>query len=78
MTGPDHYREAERYLGVLVEKERGEYPGEESIVAEAQVHAILALAAATALGTSAAEALTWAEVAGTRPSDGGTEPGPRR
>jgi hypothetical protein len=44
MTGPDHYREAEELLGTLARADRGTYPGEEGIVAEAQVHAILALA----------------------------------
>ena len=46
MTGPDHYREAERLLGevgtVMGELE----PRAASQVAKAQVHAILALAAA--------------------------------
>lgn len=41
MTGPEHYRKAERLL-------RNEYRTDRSI-AEAQVHATLALAAATAL-----------------------------
>lgn len=41
MTGPEHYRKAERLL-------RDEYRTDRS-VAEAQVHATLALAAATAL-----------------------------
>lgn len=41
MTGPEHYREAERIL-------RDEYRTDRC-VAEAQVHATLALAAATAL-----------------------------
>lgn len=38
MTGPEHYKEAERLLGT-------DYPPE---TAKAQVHATLALAAATA------------------------------
>jgi hypothetical protein len=42
MTGPEHYREAERLLGVAEEPE-------DIRLAEAQVHATLALAAATAL-----------------------------
>ncbi|MET9704892.1 hypothetical protein [Streptomyces griseus] len=41
MTGPEHYREAERLL-------KDEYRTAQSI-ADAQVHATLALAAATAL-----------------------------
>jgi hypothetical protein len=51
MTGPDHYRQAEELLGyaeALPAEERG---GQEdmSFLTEAQVHATLALAAATAL-----------------------------
>jgi hypothetical protein len=51
MTGPEHYRQAEKLLGfaeALPAEERG---GAEdmSFLAEAQVHATLALAAATAL-----------------------------
>jgi hypothetical protein len=49
MTGPEHYLEAERLLDSLYGVERGSLPGEASIAAEAQVHATLALAAATAL-----------------------------
>jgi hypothetical protein len=66
MTGPDHYRKAEEltakahdYLG------RGE--GQDSAAvwaAVAQIHATLALAAATALGTTAADGRAWHEVAG--------------
>ena len=44
MTGPDHYREAERLLA------EARYPEEHAgLLAEAQVHATLALTAATAL-----------------------------
>jgi hypothetical protein len=65
MTGPEHYLEAERLLDVLHGKERGTYPGEKSIVAEAQVHGILALAAATALGHSQfADLQAWRDAAG--------------
>ncbi|MFF9554544.1 hypothetical protein ACF1DY_01750 [Streptomyces albus] len=62
MTGPEHYREAERLL-------RDQYRTAQSI-AEAQVHATLALAAATALvdetprSDSHSEYRAWAEVAG--------------
>jgi len=45
MSGPAHYREAERLLGRAAELE----PGPCALtIAEAQVHATLALAAATA------------------------------
>lgn len=50
MTGPEHYREAERLLnpkGVLYTAVPEEIP---AVIAQAQVHATLALAAATALG----------------------------
>jgi predicted trehalose synthase len=74
MTGPDHYLEAEE----LTEKAR-EYLGQgdeqESAAvwaAVAQVHATLALAAASALGTMAAESRPWADVAGTRLSAAGS------
>ena len=72
MTGPDHYRKAEEltakahdYLG------RGE--GQDSAAvwaAVAQIHATLALAAATALGTTAADGRAWTGVAGTKFSAG--------
>lgn len=49
MTGPDHYRKAEDLLSSadLNQLEPGS-PAERSVFAEAQVHATLALAAATA------------------------------
>ena len=47
MTGPEHYREAEQSLAAL---SRG-LAEPEHLLAEAQVHATLALAAATALGS---------------------------
>lgn len=46
MNGPDHYRQAER---LLVKAERSEIELSNALVLEAQVHATLALAAATAL-----------------------------
>ena len=48
MNGPDHYREAEKLLALLPDTERGS-SDEPGIIAEAQVHATLAVAAA--LGT---------------------------
>lgn len=49
MTGPEHYREAEQLAAQAhtVDQEYAMY-----LVAKAQVHATLALAAATALGTA--------------------------
>ena len=71
MTGPDHYRKAEEltakahdYLG------QGEGQSADVWAAVAQIHATRALAAATALGTTAADGRAWAEVAGTRFSVG--------
>ena len=49
MTGPDHYREAERLLAEMP-RERLPHPDIAMIQQVAQVHATLALAAATALG----------------------------
>lgn len=48
MTGPEHYAAAEGLLEVCSHVER-DTPGERSMFAEAQVHATLALAAATAM-----------------------------
>lgn len=60
MTGPEHYTEAER----LIENPRAAVD-----IARAQVHATLALAAATALGSapafsSYAHSQAWTDVAG--------------
>lgn len=67
MTGPEHYREAER---LIASSYRDGELSPEALIAEAQVHATLALAAATALndnepGLPACEWKTWREVAGT-------------
>lgn len=48
MTGPEHYREAERLLAVCAGLQRGSEL-DTACTAAAQVHATLALAAATAL-----------------------------
>ncbi|MVO84134.1 hypothetical protein GPA10_04955 [Streptomyces sp. p1417] len=72
MTGPEHYREAERLL-------RDQYRTDQSI-AEAQVHATLALAAATAMqaavdgcepGMGSGEYHEWYQAAGVKPRQGG-------
>jgi len=68
MSGPAHYRESERLLGRAAELEAGPCA---LTIAEAQVHATLALAAATAYPAvrdhwAAADSGTpreWAEVA---------------
>jgi hypothetical protein len=73
MTGPEHYREAERLLSVLAGNDRGKFPGEASMEAEAQIHATLALAAAAALAavtpltpreTYPAEVRAWRDATG--------------
>lgn len=51
MTGPEHYREAEKFLKFASGYEAGSASATDA-VAEAQVHATLALAAATAMQPS--------------------------
>jgi hypothetical protein len=58
MTGPEHYREAEQLLGARRSGESAEDAA--SRLAEAQIHATLAVAAAMALAHS-----------GTKDDDGG-------
>ena len=73
MTGPDHYRKAEE-LTAKAHEYLGHGDGQDSAAvwaAVAQIHATLALAAATALGTTAAEGRAWADVAGSKFSAGG-------
>jgi hypothetical protein len=80
VTGPDHYRKAEQLLEEAeaaeadVDAVGGWRPYRQ--IQLASVHATLALAAGTALGTSPTEGSAWADVAGLRPG-GATEPGPR-
>ena len=71
MTGPDHYRKAEE-LTATAHDYLGQGDGQSAAVwaAVAQLHATLALAAATALGTTAADGRAWTEVAGTKFSAG--------
>lgn len=64
MTGPDHFREAERLLQDCRERGQDWASLGGDALAFAQVHATLALAAAVALGTSAAEGPTRGDVAG--------------
>ncbi|MET8475386.1 hypothetical protein ABZY90_19780 [Streptomyces sp. NPDC006422] len=54
MTGPEHYREAEKLLGYAAARDAEQRGDAEdmSFLAEAQVHADLAKAAATALNAS--------------------------
>jgi len=68
MTGPEHYREAEELLDTLRGTDRGTFPEEDRLVTEAQVHAVLALAAATVLGAldSALDERAWRDAVATR------------
>lgn len=67
MTGPEHYREAEKLLANVADLPHGDSRAMESI-AEAHVHATLALAAATAVSQNraprAADVNAWDDVAG--------------
>ncbi len=70
MTGPEHYAEAERLLTLADRHTRGATYGPEwaLTLTAAQVHATLALAAATAVGTAGPDGHAWADVAATKPS----------
>lgn len=68
MTGPEHYREADRLLS-LEGLGAGDDPRDPVIIAAAQVHATLALAAASAapqvdrwLGDESRQGHGWTEV----------------
>ena len=64
MTGPEHYRQAEQLLGARRSEESAAEAA--SRLAEAQIHAMLALAAATAL-TGEDDYRAWQETASVRP-----------
>jgi hypothetical protein len=70
VTGPEHYRKAEELLGYAEALDAGRRGSAEdmSFLAEAQVHAALANAAAAALngphGLPVADQEEWAEAAG--------------
>jgi hypothetical protein len=72
VTGPEHYQEAERLLAVCAGDQRGSSL-DAVCTAAAQVHATLALAAATALapamvpGTAVYDWHAWRKVAATKP-----------
>lgn len=68
MTGPEHFRRAEE-LAAEAHKLLGRGDGQATAdvwAVVAQTHAVLALAAATAVGTSGADRHAWADAAGTR------------
>ena len=68
MTGPEHYAEAGRLLALAERHSSGATYGPEWTLplAAAQVHATLALAAATAGGTAGPDSRAWADVAAAR------------
>ncbi len=53
MDGPHHYREAQKYLLQAGQSDAGS-SGAQALIARAQVHATLAVAAATAMSGAAA------------------------
>jgi hypothetical protein len=63
MTGPEHYLAAEKLLEETQEHPSSSINKTASLIGQAQIHATLALAAATALGSDNRE---WIEVAGTK------------
>ncbi|MET9815282.1 hypothetical protein [Streptomyces sp. NPDC006355] len=87
MTGPEHYREAERLAGMAHHFTYGDGADPvagAALAAEAQVHATLALAAATAMqaavdgaepGMGSAEFQAWYDAAGVKPRTRGGSSG---
>jgi hypothetical protein len=70
MTGPEHYREAERIITAVSAGELdASVLDRDQLLIAAQVHALLASAAATAVSSSL-DSRAWADAAGTRLSDG--------
>jgi hypothetical protein len=72
MTGPEHYREAQL---LLADPNYGEPKGigRSETIAAAQVHAMLALAAATALsGDSPQDVQAWRDAVGPAAASGGS------
>ncbi|MCX3059573.1 hypothetical protein [Streptomyces beihaiensis] len=82
MTGPQHYREAERLAGMahhFTYGDGGDPVTGAALAAEAQAHATLALAAAIAMsspvdgaepGMGSPEYAAWYEAAGVKPQKG--------
>jgi hypothetical protein len=72
MGVPEHYRRAEE-LAAEAHRLLGQGDGQATAgvwAAVAQAHAVLALAAATAIGASGADTRAWADAAGTRLGSG--------
>lgn len=70
MTGPEHFREAERLLESAVSGNNVNSEHEDRLTAAALVHATLALTAANALTEPVKE---WAEVCGVPPAGGASD-----
>jgi hypothetical protein len=71
MTGPDHYRVAEKLLDRYGDGEKRSHAEMTEIIAMAQVHATLALAAATAIAPGVSDEVSpdwyaWFSAAGTQ------------
>jgi len=68
VTGPEHYREAERIMREMsiIEDGRTQEVALPEAMAAAQVHAILALAGATGVEAKGADGQAWIEAAGVR------------
>jgi hypothetical protein len=72
MTGPEHYLRAEE-LAAEAGRLFGQGDGQATAgvwAAVAQAHAVLALAAATAVGASGADNRAWTDAAGTKLGSG--------
>jgi hypothetical protein len=68
VTGPEHHRRAGE-LAAEAHRLLGQGDGQATAggwAAVAQAHAVLVLAAATAIGASGADTRAWADAAGTR------------
>lgn len=69
MTGPEHYRRAEQLMEGMTFMQAGEVRIQSrnpAMLAAAQAHATLALAAATALGNRDFDFRAWGDAAGTK------------
>jgi hypothetical protein len=71
MTGPYHYKKAEEMLAEIGAADAGPDRAETALAIRAQAHALLALAAATAIDPGGWQRHEWHDVAG--PSYAGTE-----
>lgn len=87
MTGPEHYQAAERLLAAVSQRIAGDDRNDwlhtperrAELTAQAQAHATLALAAATAMtgiaDTPIRDGIAWQDTAGVpREQDGGEQP----